>query len=167
MVNSGRRVLPGVGTYFFTVRLADPESDLLTRHNELLRLSTRMCQIRHPFDIGDAVALPDRLHVIWTLPPGDDNYAVRWQSIRSTFARHVPEQEVHERKMAIWQRRVWDRPILTQADLAECRALINEAPVRAGLVRHAADWPYSTASQAYLRGNSGGSPLLHVIEGGR
>jgi hypothetical protein len=35
------------------------------------------------------------------------------------------------------------------------------------LVRHAADWPYSTASQAYLRGNSGGSPLLHVIEGGR
>ncbi|WP_394536506.1 REP-associated tyrosine transposase [Loktanella salsilacus] len=167
MVNSGRRVLPGTGTYFFTVRLADPASDFLTRHIELLRLSTRMCQIRYPFEIGDGVALPDRMHVIWTLPPGDDNYLVRWQSIRSTFARHVPLQGHHTATMAIWQRRVWNRRILTQADLAECRSLIYDAPVQAGLVEQSSDWPYSTTSQAYMRDRSGGSALLHVIEGGR
>jgi hypothetical protein len=62
---------------------------------------------------------------------------------------------------------MWEHPILSLADLAEYRDLIECAPVHAGLVRHAEDGPYSKASQAALRGEGGKAPKLRVIDGGR
>lgn len=141
--------MPG-GTFFFTVRLQDPSSDLLIRHIDLLRLTVRLCQQQLPFAIEDAVILPDRLHMIWTLPPGDIDYGARWRAIKTTFARHLPTASTRKNKgggMGVWQRRYWEHPIQDGQDLAECMALIAEAPVAAGLVGQSADWPYSTSAR--------------------
>ena len=152
MVDSSQRVLPGPGTFFFTVRLREPDCDLLTRHIDLLRLSVRLCQFRHPFTINDAVVLPDRIHTIWTLPPDDTDFGVRWRSIKATFAQHLPAgPEVALRRSGVWQRGHWGHPVSTLADLAECREMIRQAPVQAGLVDDPRDWPYSTVNRALRR----------------
>ena len=152
MVDCIKRILPEPGIFFFTVRLRDTGSDLLTRHIELLRLSVRLCQFRHPFVIDDAVVLPDRIHTIWTLPPGDTDVAVRWRTIKSTFVQHLPHHPaLTAPRSAIWQRGHWGYPVTTLADMVECRDLIRRAPVRAGLVDDPRDWPYTTENRAARR----------------
>jgi putative transposase len=38
--------------------------------------------------------LPDHLHTIWTLPPGDDDYANRWRTTEQHLFRALePEIE--------------------------------------------------------------------------
>jgi putative transposase len=87
MTDYRRNFTPG-GSYFFTVNLADRRQSLLTTHVDILRAIFRKTQVRHPFSIEATVVLPDHLHTIWTLPPGDADYATRWQLIKSGF--HAP-----------------------------------------------------------------------------
>lgn len=154
-----------VDTYFFTVRLKDPSRDLLTRHVELLRLSVRLCQIKHPFVIDDAVILPDRLHMIWTLPEDDRDFARRWSVIKSTFVRHLPPRAVG-RGGGIWQRRFWEQPITSAQDLAESVSLIRMAPVVAGLVDAPDDWPFSKRGRVLSPGRSDVTRSLRLVQGG-
>lgn len=56
---------------FFTVNLADRRSDLLVREIETLRMAVRKTRQDHPFQIDAWVVLPNHMHCIWTLPPGD------------------------------------------------------------------------------------------------
>ena len=70
MANYRRLYVPG-GTYSFTLRLQDPTSDLLVSQIDLLRNATRLCMKRWPFEIAAAVILPNKLHMIWNLPPDD------------------------------------------------------------------------------------------------
>jgi hypothetical protein len=55
--------------------------------------------------------LPDHLHAIWTLPPGDMDHALRWRMIRSTSSRSLPGGQTISASRAdkgergIWQRR--------------------------------------------------------------
>ena len=144
-----RRHIPGA-TYFFTVRLQDQQSDLLVTHIDLLRDTTRLCRKRWPFEIAAAVVLPNKLHMIWQLPAGDADYAKRWRLIKSTFSRHVPapayipESHVRRGEKGIWQRRFWEHVIRDQQDFDTHMHLIASAPVHAGLVMRAGDWPYSS-----------------------
>ena len=39
------------------------------------------------------VVLPDHLHCVWTLPPGDDDYANRWRLIKQGFSKGLPKTE--------------------------------------------------------------------------
>jgi len=59
-----------------------------------LRQALRSVRQQHPFKIDAMVVLPDHMHTIWTLPPGDANYAIRWSMIKrkvSQSARHLVE----------------------------------------------------------------------------
>jgi len=75
------------GTYFFTVNLADRQSDLLVRRWEDLREVIREVRQAHPFSIVAMVVLPDHLHAIWRLPEGDADYPLRWSLIKAGFSR--------------------------------------------------------------------------------
>ena len=136
------------GTYFFTVRLQDQSSNLLTAQIGLLRDAVRLCRKRLPFEIDSAVILPAQMHMIWVLPAGDAGLSARWRMIKATFMRHVPVTDdlsaLRRRHgdTGIWQRRLRPHVIRDGADLALHRHLIVTAPVRAGLVRRSADWPY-------------------------
>lgn len=130
--------------YFFTVRMQDHASDLLVREIRLLRLSVQLARQSQPFVIDAAVVLPNRLHMIWTMPPGDDDYGTRLQAIKTTFARHVPRKDQIHTFPGIWQRRYWEQRIASAEDYREYADLIATAPVEEGLVKSQHTWPYSS-----------------------
>ena len=92
MPNYRRAFVPG-GCWFFTVNLLDRRRRLLTDHIDALREATRRTQVRHPFTIDAMVVLPDHIHAIWTLPPDDADFSLRWRLIKIEFAKAVPELE--------------------------------------------------------------------------
>jgi len=80
-----RARVPG-GSYFFTV-VTHARRRFLTDVPacRLLGSIIRRCQLKWPFAIDAIVLLPDHLHAIWTLPPGDDEYSKRWGWIKKEF----------------------------------------------------------------------------------
>ena len=93
MPNYHRYRVPG-GCYFFTVNLLErAPNDLLIRHIDLLRTVVRDVRDRWPFVIDGWVVLPDHLHCIWTLPPGDSDFTNRWRLIKAGFSRQLPKIE--------------------------------------------------------------------------
>ncbi|WP_237763201.1 REP-associated tyrosine transposase [Thiobacillus denitrificans] len=83
-----RALIPG-STYFFTVALADRKSALLIDQADRLREAIRVVKLRHPFEIVAMVVLPDHLHAVWRLPPGDADYPTRWSLIKAGFSRSI------------------------------------------------------------------------------
>ena len=139
------------GSYFFTVNLRDRRSDLLIAEIALLRSAVRTARARHPFHIDAWVVLPDHMHCLWTLPPGDVDFPSRWQLIKATFSHGVPKPEhqrraslVRKREAGVWQRRYWEHGIRDDRDYAAHMDYIHFNPVKHGFVAHAAEWPYSS-----------------------
>ena len=81
------------GTYFFTINLADRQNTLLVDEFDKLRASISLVKQRHPFILDAMVVLPDHLHLMITLPEGDNNFA-RLMLIKSGFSRQIPKTEV-------------------------------------------------------------------------
>jgi putative transposase len=138
------------GTYFFTVTLRNRRAATLTNNIDLLRTAVRRVRAHHPFEIDACVVLPDHLHCIWTLPPDDDRYSLRWRLIKSIVSKGLPPAERRPRKLCvrsergIWQRRFWEHTIRDDRDYARHLDYIHFNPVKHGYVPRAADWPYST-----------------------
>lgn len=136
--------------YFFTVNLADRKADSLTCHIHHLREAFRDVRSRHPFTIPAAVVLPDHLHCLWQLPPGDSDFAVRWGSIKAAFSRGLPATEPRNLSRSkrgergIWQRRFWEHRIRDDEDYRRHVEYIHFNPVKHGYVLRAMDWPYSS-----------------------
>ena len=147
---SYRRItIPGA-TYFFTVNLLDRRSRLLTDYVEKLRECVAWVRKAHPFAIDAWVVMPEHLHAIWTLPPGDADYALRWSSIKRRFSRGLPPVEllssarIRRGERGIWQRRFWEHVIRDDADFQRHADYIHFNPVKHGHTARVADWPYST-----------------------
>lgn len=86
-----RAQTPG-GTYFFTLVTFSLRNLLYIPENvDLLRAALRAVKSTHPFKIDAFVLLPNHLHCIWTLPSGDQNYPMRWNSIKNYFTRRCAE----------------------------------------------------------------------------
>jgi putative transposase len=153
-----RRAVAAGGTYFFTVNIADRSADTLVRHIDQLRAVTNKVKQRHPFTIVAMVVLPEHLHAVWRLPPGDVDYPLRWSLIKAGFSRHVERSErisrsrMAKRERGFWQRRYWEHQIRDEADLARHVDYIHYNPVKHGWVDRAADWPHSTLHGYIERG---------------
>ena len=113
MTDYRRLLIPG-STWFFTVNLAERrDNHLLVEQIDSLRAAFRYVKHRQPFRIEAVVILPDHLHCIWTLPPGDDDFSMRWNLLTGNFSRVMPAGErisqsrVKRRERGIWQRRFW------------------------------------------------------------
>ena len=153
MPNYRRAAVPG-GSYFFTVVTAGRQPILCDDPvRSALRAAIAEVRARWPFSIDAWVLMPDHLHCIWTLPPGDRNYSRRWSAIkRLTYQKCVTGHDCaaatssrHKRNEGrLWQRRFWEHCIRDQRDLERCRDYLHWNPVKHGYVSHVADWPYST-----------------------
>jgi len=149
MSNYRRAFVPG-GCWFFTVNLLERRETLLVEHIAILRLAVASTRRSLPFTIDAFVVLPDHLHAIWTLPPGDADFSTRWRLIKNRFARALPKRERlsavrtarHER--GIWQRRFWEHLIRDEADFARHVEYCYINPVKHGLVSRVGDWPHSS-----------------------
>ena len=153
-----RRAKSPGGTFFFTVNLADRDSDLLTRHIDDLRAALHRIKISHPFSLVAMVVLPDHLHAIWRLPDGDVDYPKRWSLLKAGFSRCVSQRERInpsrrcKRERGIWQRRYWEHQIRDEMDLTRHVDYIHYNPVKHGWVTQPVDWPHSTLHGYIKRG---------------
>ena len=158
MPNYIRLRQPG-GTYFFTVNLLERGSnDLLTRNIDVLRDAVRVVRRNHPFDIHGWVVLPDHLHCVLEMPRDDSDFAMRWRLIKAGFSRRVPPAErrskTRERRgeRGIWQHRYWEHLIRDESDYRAHMDYVHVNPVKHGLVKRVAEWPYSTFRRLVAEG---------------
>jgi putative transposase len=155
MTNYRRIYMPGA-TWFFTVNLAERKGNrLLVENIDCLRNAFDIVKTRHPFRIDAVVILPDHLICIWTLPPNDTDFYVRWGLIKATFSRAIKKGERISKsrqkrgERGFWQRRFWEHQIRDEADFYRHIDYIHWNPVKHGWVRQVVDWPYSSF-HAYL-----------------
>jgi putative transposase len=150
-----RRWFVAGGTYFFTVvtcgRAKLFASDAA---RELLGKVYRECARAWPFETPAIVLLPDHLHAIWTLPPGDANYSARWSWIKKKFTRrwlaaggtehHTTTGTRREQRRGIWQRRYWEHTIEDEDDFERHFDYIHFNPVKHGYVGGPYAWRWSS-----------------------
>lgn len=136
-----------------TLRLADPSSDLLVRHVRLLRDCVALAQQRWNFAIEAAAVLPCEMHLLCEFHDREFAVGGALKLICASFARHVPEvgndlwadtSEVIEIATPVVQLR---------------RTFIEAAPVRAGLVKAVADWPFSSVHKVQGQGRELGADV--------
>lgn len=122
----------------------------------MLRESFRDVMKQKPFTIDAIVVLPDHLHCLWQLPPGDADFSTRWKMIKTHFTkqykRRISElttaprtpsmQKKHE--SGLWQRRFWEHTIRNETDYQNHFDYIHYNPVKHGLAKTPADWKYSS-----------------------
>ena len=154
MPNYRRAHVPG-GTYFFTV-VTHRRRRLfhLPNSRKLLGESIRQCQQDWPFEVNAIVLLPDHLHAIWTLPPGDENYSGRWSVIKKNFTSQfladggedwsVSEGKQREKRRGVWQRRFWEHVIEDEQDFQTHFDTIHFNPVKHQLAKCPGDWGVSS-----------------------
>jgi putative transposase len=149
-----RNYVPG-GTYFFTVVTYRRRRMLV---DELARRCLRdaITEIRGkwPFEQVAFVLLPDHLHAVWTLPPGDDRYSLRWRRIKEDFTRRylkaggteLPQTDsrIAHGHRGVWHKRFWEHTVRDEDDLKHCADYVHFNPVKHGLVARVADWPWSS-----------------------
>ncbi len=161
-----RRRLPGA-TYFFTMRLADRNSDLLVRRIDLLRQAMRATLTHTPFHIDAITVLPNCIHTLWTLPPEDDAYPMRIAMLKSRFSRGCPmplhrtPTQIKRAEKGIWQRRYWEHVIRDDADFERHRDLIYLSSVHAGLCPRPQDWPHTSLHRDLKQGRTAPAPIGH------
>jgi putative transposase len=148
-----RRITAPGGTFFFTLVTYERRSIFSDDGAvEQLRQAFRYVLLKHPFTIQAAVVLPDHLHMLWRLPPGDSDYSLRWRLIKSHFAHRWEEGKdtptTGSRRLkgerAVWQRRFWEHLIRDDRDLQRHVDYIHYNPVKHGLVRAPVEWKYSS-----------------------
>lgn len=156
-----RRSQEGGATYFFTV-VTCRRQPILTRPDvlEALREAFRTVQQTRPFKLNAIVILPDHLHAIWSLPPGDADFGARWGMVKrrvSTAVGHLaapvatPSMKVRH-ESGFWQRRFWEHLIRDDEDYARHMDYIHFNPVKHGLTMRVADWPHSSFKRCVERG---------------
>jgi putative transposase len=138
------------GVFFFTVALADRTSDLLIREIDRLRRIYRSTEDRYPFETVAICILPDHIHAVWSLPPSDADFSLRWSLIKSGFSRGLAEagspspSKIGRRERGLWQRRYWEHVVRDEADLERHVDYIHFNPVKHGHVSRVCDWPHSS-----------------------
>jgi putative transposase len=139
-----RYFIPG-GTYFFTI-VTNHRRPLFSSPTNVQRLRTALATVKSelPFEINAAVVLPDHMHFLWSLPPGDDRYSKRigrmkvevTRSLRdaSVLRRITTRSRTKHRESDVWQRRFWEHAIRDEHDFDRHFDYIHYNPVKHGLV---------------------------------
>jgi len=158
-----RRLHTPGASIFFTV-VTDGRRPILTqpRAIDCLRTAFREEMAHHPFCIESIVILPDHLHTIWTLPPGDSSFSIRWARIKGDFTRSFLLGGGRERpprdskairgERGVWQRRFWDHVIRDDDEWSGIMDYIHWNPVKHGLVGCPHEWPYSSFARCVFEG---------------
>jgi putative transposase len=121
MPNYRRTNSPGATIFFTVVTYRCRPLLTLTESREMLRRVIIEVRRQHPFDIDAWVLLPEHIHCIWTLPPGDRDFSKRWGLIKAGFSKQahplfhrsewITQSKVKHRESTIWQRRFWEHQV--------------------------------------------------------
>lgn len=143
-----RAFVPG-GTFFLTI-VTNARKPLFVEASNVIRLHAAIETVRQerPFSMLAHVVLPDHLHVVWTLPPGDADFSTRVGRMKVLFTKSLREQSgghcppyngrrpasrVKHRESGVWQRRFWEHTIRDEQDFARHVDYIHYNPVKHGV----------------------------------
>jgi REP element-mobilizing transposase RayT len=87
------------------------------------------------------VVMPNHIHVLARIL--DTPLAALTKSWKGRIAREA--NKLLRRQGAFWEREYWDTYMRDEEQLARARRYIEQNPLKAGLVRQAKDWPWSSA----------------------
>jgi putative transposase len=143
------------GTYFFTVVTFRRQTFLCDQPvRDVLRHAIRETRAILPFTIDGWVLLPDHLHCIWTLPPGDAAFGKRWAIIKRAVIKAcgpllyredwMNDSKRRRNESTVWQRRFWEHAIRDEDDFMRHLDYLHYNPVKHGLVQRVKQWPFST-----------------------
>ena len=148
MVRYRRNVIAGA-TYFFTVTLRDRRATYLVDYIADLRAAFRVAKQQQSFEIIAIAIMPEHLHALIRMADDDANYAKLWRTVKGNFTQQLLQQGVPLQRNArgeynLWQRRFWEHTIRDDRDLQAHVDYIHFNPVKHGLVKFVAQWPYSS-----------------------
>jgi len=150
------------GTYFFTLVTAD-RAPLFGQEiaRTALRHSMSACAKSHPFVMPGIVLLLDHIHLIMSLPPGDDDFSTRLAFIKANFTRGYLAAGGVEQSLSasrsrrgnrgVWQRRFYEHLIRDKTDLNNHLDYIHYNPVKHGLAKCPHAWEHSSFHRAVER----------------
>ena len=99
---------------------------------------------RRSYDLHAWVVMPNHVHVLWE-PHARLPEIMMW--LKGTTARRA-NRILGLRGEPFWQDEFYDHWIRTEEEMSAVTAYVEDNPVKAGLARCSADWPWSSA---YLR----------------
>ena len=160
-----RRANTKGGTYFFTVVTYRRQRFLCDeRVRSALREGTKAAQVTHPFTIDAWVLQPDHCHCIciWTLPPDDADFGIRWAMIKRLVTKQCGSElksndwmnpsKLKRKESTLGQRRFWEHQIGDERDYEKHMDYLHYNPAKHGLVAKVADWPHSTFHRYVQKG---------------
>ena len=108
---------------------------------------------RRWYELDAWVVMPNHVHVLvelWTMSLG--RLLKAWKGASAHAVNLVLGSGG-----TLWQREYWDRYIRDEAHFGKARHYIESNPVKAGLSRAAAEWPFSSANPKWRWTDDGGS----------
>jgi putative transposase len=149
-----RWFVPG-GTVFLTVVTYD-RAPLFADPADVDRLRRAISAVRSEwvFEFSAAVVLPDHVHFLWALPPGDAKYPKRIGRMKALFTKSLSDEDERRsapsesrrrhRESGVWQRRYLEHTIRDEDDFKNHLDYIHYNPVKHGLVACPHAWPWSS-----------------------
>ena len=149
-----RRATVPDASYFFTL-ITYQRHQLFSNPSNVERWRQAVAKVQRvrPFIVEAEVVMPDHLHMIWTMPDADANYATRIRLIKTAFTKDLSsrdssvatsESRIRKGERDVWQRRYWEHVIRDERDFQAHLDYIHANPVQHGLVARPIEWPYST-----------------------
>lgn len=150
-----RRMFQPGGSFFLTLVTYRRETILGSASAvALLRSAVAEVRARRPFEVLGAVVLPDHVHFVWALPPGDTDYPIRVAATKAIFSRKharsaeseggVSASRLRRRERTVWQRRYWEHTIRDERDLQAHMDYIHYNPVKHGYASCPHAWRWSS-----------------------
>jgi putative transposase len=148
-----RRLYQPGGSYFFTI-VTYQRTKILSLPDNITRLKSAMDKVmgKYSFTMEAFVILPDHIHCIWRLPPGDSDYSTRWRLIKGHISIGINEPVNERGEKKIWQRRFWEHVLRDEEDWRRHMDYIHYNPVKHGYVVSPREWPHSSFRQALKDG---------------
>jgi REP-associated tyrosine transposase len=133
-------IFPRRPVYFVTCCTYRRRAYLATArvHQSFIKFAQR-AQIDFGIAVGRYVILPDHLHLFAALP-GDVKLGDWIGTLKRVVGRAVDTYGFGD---PVWQRGFFDHVLRSCESYSQKWNYVRENPVRAGLVSHADDWPYS------------------------
>ena len=137
-----RRIFIPGATCFFTLVTHQRRPWLCTPATRgALREAVVKVRQSRPFAVEAWVLLPDHLHCIWTLPPGDADYTTRWRLIKRAVSLRLanePDGTLSDsrrkrRERGLWQRRFSEHAIRDERDFEAHCSHIHYNAVKHGM----------------------------------
>ena len=128
--------------YFLTACTADRAPLLATLlSHEILRAEWTSATIRHGWQIGRYVVMPDHVHFFACPLPTAKPLSAFLHTWKPWTAKGI--LAALGRPAPLWQPRTFDHVLRERDSYAEKWTYVEQNPVRAGLVPIAAAWPYA------------------------